>query len=88
VLTKQLQVGWNQNEDFDSHGNYQLHPVCKVAYLQKNNSVQVFINGEEIKFSGINNKALMDFCNKRKVNPLHHLELAKQLFAQHLILSI
>jgi 50S ribosomal protein L16 3-hydroxylase len=78
----------NQNEDFDSHGNYQLHPVCKVAYLQKNNSVQVFINGEEIKFSGINNKALMDFCNKRKVNPLHHLELAKQLFAQHLILSI
>jgi hypothetical protein len=53
--------------------------VCKAAYLQKNNSVQVFINGEEIKFSGINNKALMDFCNKRKVNPLHHLELAKQL---------
>ncbi len=78
----------NQNEDFESHGNYQLHSVCKVAYLQKNNSVQVFVNGEEIKFNGINNKALMDFCNKRKVNPLNQLELAKQLFAQNLILLI
>lgn len=78
----------NQNEDFNSHGNYQLHSVCKVAYLQKNNSVQVFVNGEEIKFNGINNKALMDFCNKRKVNPLNQLELAKQLFAQNLILLI
>ncbi len=85
---QKLQLFEYDNEDFNLNGNYQLHPVCKIAYLQENNFVQVFINGKEIKFSGINNKILMDFCNKRRVNSLPCPKLAKQLFKQKLILSI
>ncbi|CAC9597665.1 FIG002776: hypothetical protein [uncultured Gammaproteobacteria bacterium] len=85
VQTLQLFEYENQDEDFDVCGRYQLYSVCKIAYLQENNAVRVFVNGEEVEFKGVDKGDLMDFCNKRRVDSLHCSELAKQLFEQNLI---
>jgi 50S ribosomal protein L16 3-hydroxylase len=70
----------NQGENFNPQHDYQLHPACKVAYLQ-GQSVQVFINGEALMiFNAIKDSALMDFCNRRVVNSTQQLKLAQQLF--------
>ncbi len=78
----------NQEEKFDSRSVYQLHPVCKIAYLRENNILQIFINGEAFKFKGVSDAVLMDFCNKRSVDPTQHLALAQQLFENNLLLAL
>ena len=88
VQTLQLFEYENQDEGFDVCGRYQLYSVCKIAYLRENNVVRVFANGEEVEFKGIDAGDLVDFCNKRRVESLHCLELAKQLFEQNLIFLI
>ncbi|MDC9714470.1 MAG: cupin domain-containing protein [Gammaproteobacteria bacterium] len=77
----------NQDEVFNHSACYQLHPVCKIAYLQTH-SVQVFINGEAFEFEGVESQTLIDFCNQRRVNSLHQPKLAQQLFKRSLLLSI
>ena len=73
-----------QDELFDEQENYQLHPVCKVAYIQTNKRSQFFVNGEEFS-PNAGDDEMINFCNSRVVNAGQNPQLAQQLFSLNLI---
>ena len=71
----------NQDESFDPQALYQLHPSCKVAYLE---SDKFFINGEG--FTPIADiDGMRNLCNTRLIDAAKSTPLAEQLFTQNLI---
>ncbi len=74
-----------QDNIFNNQTTYQLHSVCKIAYLLNNNSVQVFINGELFQHHSTHTQELINFCNTRVIDSNVSSELSQQLFKLNLI---
>ncbi len=57
----------DQDECFNANLNYELYPVCKIAYLFEDQQLLVFINGEMFNHQVEQTKDLITFCNTRKL---------------------
>ena len=73
-----------QYETFNNNTTYQLHPVCKIAYLSFNDSTLVFINGEQFEYNPAHTQDLINFCNTRSIESSINTELSQQLFKLNL----
>jgi len=58
-----------QGVEFDGNADYQLHPACKIAYIEIDDKICVFINGSQLDDSGVNENSLITFCNRRDLTP-------------------
>ncbi|MDC9726493.1 MAG: cupin domain-containing protein [Candidatus Thioglobus sp.] len=57
----------DQDECFNTNLNYELYPVCKIAYLFEDQQLLVFINGEIFDHQVEQVQDLINFCNTRKL---------------------
>ncbi len=74
-----------QGLEFDINATYQLHPVCKTAYIEIKKKTYYFINGFLLDDSDIDENSLKDFCNKRSLSASENLILSQRLFELNLI---
>ncbi len=74
----------DQDKCFDANLNYELYPVCKIAYLFEDQQLLVFINGETFSHQTEQIQSLIDFCNTRKLSNNQTI-LGKTLFELGLI---
>jgi hypothetical protein len=77
-----------QNLILNLDNNYQLHSVCKIAYIKLNNKIMCFINGFLFDNSNIDDDSLINFCNKRTLTASDNTHLLKRLFSLNLIQNI
>ena len=77
-----------QTVKFQSDAVYQLHPACKIAYLETDKKIQVFLNGSLINTQGLDSKDLIDFCNTRELQASSLPDLTQQLFNLHVLYEI
>jgi len=74
-----------QGIEFDSNTNYQLHPACKIAYVEIDNTICVFINGALLDDSDVDENSLITFCNQRDLTMVDSSILVQRLFDLNLI---
>ena len=74
--------------EFNTNANYQLHPACKIAYLQTQEALQVFINGLLVNAQTFDPIDLIDFCNSRELKANSLSTLTQQLFNLHILHEI
>ncbi len=77
-----------QNLSLNLVNNYQLHSVCKIAYIKLNNKIMCCINGFLFDNSNIDDDSLINFCNKRTLTASDNTHLLKRLFSLNLIQNI
>jgi 50S ribosomal protein L16 3-hydroxylase len=68
--------------------SYQLHSVCKIAYIKLEGKIICFINGFLFDNSNIDDDSLINFCNKRVLTVADNIVLLKRLFSLNLIQNI
>jgi 50S ribosomal protein L16 3-hydroxylase len=73
---------------FNANSSYQLHPACKIAYLQTQGDLQVFINGLLINTQMLDSIDLINFCNGRELKANTLSTLAQRLFNLHMLYEI
>ncbi len=71
-----------QTENFNINAHYELHPVCKVAYLLEHGLVKIFINAKMFDVKNYDTNILLQFCNTRRTQ---NTRLSKQLFKLNLL---
>lgn len=77
-----------QGEVFDPDADYQLHPACKIAYLEADHKVLVFINGMQLDDMDIDEERLINFCNQRVLVAEECPMLAQPLFERNLLVVL
>ena len=77
-----------QGVEFDAHVAYQLHPACKIAYVEVDSKVCVFINGALLDDSGVDEDSLTTFCNQRALTAEGSPTLSQRLFDLHLVQEV
>ena len=77
-----------QGVAFDPNTNYQLHPACKIAYIEIDGKTCVFINGSLLDDDGIDKNSLITFCNQRDLAAADSLKLSQRLFELNLIQEV
>ena len=77
-----------QGVEFDAHAAYQLHPACKIAYVEVDSKVCVFINGALLDDSGVDEDSLTTFCNQRALTAEGSPTLSQRLFDLHLVQEV
>jgi 50S ribosomal protein L16 3-hydroxylase len=70
------------------NNSYQLHSVCKIAYMQLEGKILCFINGFLFDNNNIDDDSLINFCNKRVITAADNAVLLKRLFSLNLIQNI
>lgn len=73
-----------QQLHFSDQISYQLHAVCKIAYIEDKNIIRFFINGDEF-IPQDKPEAMIKFCNMRQIDAKKHPQLAQALFEANLI---
>ncbi|WP_428087443.1 cupin domain-containing protein [Candidatus Thioglobus sp.] len=74
--------------EFNPKAIYQLHSVCKVAYIKINNKMHFFINGSSASTLDTDEQSLINFCNQRLVNAATNPSLSQQLFNLNLVQEV
>jgi len=77
-----------QGVEFNSHADYRLHSACKIAYVEIDNKICVFINGSLLDDSGIDESDLITFCNRRDLTTGQSPTLSQRLFDLHFIQEV
>lgn len=77
-----------QTLEFDVNAIYQLHPVCKVAYIQINQKTCYFINGLLFDNNNLDETKLTNFYNQRKITTADNVALSQRLFNLNLLQEI
>lgn len=77
-----------QGVEFDRDADYQLHPACKIAYVEIDGKICVFINGSLLNDRGVDEKSMINFCNRRVLTALESPTLSQRLFDLHLVQEV
>jgi 50S ribosomal protein L16 3-hydroxylase len=70
---------------FNTQAIYQLHSVCKIAYIQLNDKIYCFINGFLFDDGGVDKPSLTAFCNQRITT---NIALSQRLFDLNLVFEV